>query len=161
MRMTFKENKTESFQGGLEFFNPARWDYDPMKKELELEFPEAADEHLQIFKMSVGDGVKRFDRAGKRVVYAFDADTTSLNVAGWVYSKGSAAPRVSVPSLVEPFHAGYLPWTSQLRRIRPCNLPKSFLEPCSDRGCIQLRRLRHSEHYTRTPAAGSQANVET
>jgi hypothetical protein len=86
-KMVFAENGQVTFQGGLEFFNPGRWDLDPMRQELKLTFPNADDDKLQIFKLYVGDGVKSFDRVGKVVVYHFDDDTYSLNIGGWMYAK--------------------------------------------------------------------------
>ncbi|MCE4406954.1 hypothetical protein I5139_23290, partial [Escherichia coli] len=44
------------------------------------------------FQLYVRDGVKAFDRAQKKITYHFDADTWTLNVAGWMYSKPDEKP---------------------------------------------------------------------
>src|ERR1035437_7907372 len=80
-----------TFQGGLEFFNPGRWELDPDRRVLRITLPGADDEKLQIFQMYVGDGVKAFDRAQKRITYQFDDQTWALNVAGWPYTKAEEA----------------------------------------------------------------------
>jgi predicted small lipoprotein YifL len=86
-QMIFSAGGAVQFQGGLEYFNPGRWEVDPGRHELILTMPQADDEKLQIFKLYVGDGVKAFDRAHERVTYAFDEQTWSLNVGGWPYTK--------------------------------------------------------------------------
>jgi len=96
-RMIFKANGELVFQGGLEFYNPGRWDWDPLRKQLFVTLPQAPDPKLDIFKMYVGDGVQAFDRTKKQVTYAFDDQTTTLNVAGWTYSKVDTS-KVEVPA---------------------------------------------------------------
>ena len=86
-QMIFQENGQLIFQGGLEYFNPASWSLDVDRGELRITMPQAANDKLDIFHMTVGDGVKAFDRERKQVTYTFDQDTWSLNVAGWPYSK--------------------------------------------------------------------------
>jgi hypothetical protein len=98
MRMIFSPDGQLIFEGGMEFFNPGRWDLNPLQEELIITLPQASDEKIQIFKLSVGDGVKRFDREAKRVVYQFNAETSSLNVAGWSYSRPMSRP-VSAPQV--------------------------------------------------------------
>jgi hypothetical protein len=102
MRMIFSPDGRLTFEGGMEFFNPGHWDLNPMQKELILTLPQASDEKLQIFKLSVGDGVKRFDREAKRVVYHFDAETSALNIAGWNYSKVMTRPASAPQVAPEP-----------------------------------------------------------
>jgi hypothetical protein len=96
MRMVFAPGGRLSFEGGLEFFNPGRWDLDPMREELVITLPQADDAKVQIFKLSVGDGVKSFVRETKRITYHFDRDTSALNVAGWTYTK---AGQTAVPAI--------------------------------------------------------------
>ena len=92
--MTFEPNGRVVFQGGLAYFNPAQWALDRSRQELRITMPQAPNEKLDIFHLSVGDGVKAFDRAQKQVTYAFDENTSALNVAGWTYSK----PDTSIPA---------------------------------------------------------------
>jgi len=89
-QLIFGPGGTLQFSGGLEYFNPGRWELDSEQHELILTFPQADDEKLQIFQLYVGDGVKAFDRRQQRITYAFDDQTWSLNVGGWVYSKPEA-----------------------------------------------------------------------
>lgn len=86
-RVIFSANGTLMFQGGMEFYNPGRWDWDPIQKKLYITLPQAPDPKLDIFKMYVGDGVEAFDRAQKRVTYHFDEETATLNIGGWTYAK--------------------------------------------------------------------------
>lgn len=97
LRMIFASNGQLSFEGGLQFFNPARWDYNPMSDELVLSFPQTDDSKLQVFKLSVGSGVKALDRPGKRVTYTFNHDTAELDVGGWVFSR--AVPAAATPAI--------------------------------------------------------------
>src|SRR5579864_6428788 len=83
----FKANGDLTFQGGMEFYNPGHWEWDPMRHRLMITLPQAPDAKLDIFKMYVGDGVEAFDRAQKRVTYHFDDETATLNIGGWMYSK--------------------------------------------------------------------------
>jgi hypothetical protein len=86
-QMIFSPDGELTFRGGLEFYNPAQWALDSTRQELTITMLNAPDEKLDIFHMYLGDGVKRFDRRLKEVTFAFDNQTWSLNVAGWVYSK--------------------------------------------------------------------------
>lgn len=86
-QMVFSAGGGLQFSGGLEYFNPGRWELDPDRHELIITLPQADDEKLQIFQLYVGDGVKAFDRRQERITYAFDDQTWSLNVGGWIYSK--------------------------------------------------------------------------
>jgi hypothetical protein len=87
MTLNFHPDGRLMFQGGLTFFNPGRWEYDPFRHSLALTFPEAPDDKIQVFKLYLHDGVQDFDRIGKTVTYRFDDQTTSLNIAGWIYTK--------------------------------------------------------------------------
>jgi len=86
-QMIFEPDGKLTFRSGLEFYNPAEWTLVQSRHELIITLLHAPDEKLDIFHTYVGDGVKSFDRNLKEVTYPFDADTWSLNVAGWVYSK--------------------------------------------------------------------------
>jgi hypothetical protein len=88
-----------TFKDGLEYFNPGAWDLDLDRQELTISLPDASDKNLDIFHMYVGDGVKAFDRTHKQVTYHFDANTWTLNVGGWTYTKPDAA---AAPALEEP-----------------------------------------------------------
>lgn len=90
--MIFEPTGGLVFRGGFEFFNPARWTLDKSQRELQLSFPNAPDEKLDLFHMYLKDGVKSFNRKEKTVSYVFDAETSSLNIVGWIYSKPEAAP---------------------------------------------------------------------
>lgn len=83
----FAPGGTVTFRNGLEFFNPARWELDERQHELTLLLPNASDQRLDIFHMYLGQGVKRFDRPGKRVTFDFSWHTDALNIAGWTYTK--------------------------------------------------------------------------
>jgi hypothetical protein len=96
-QMLFEPDGRLVFRGGLTYLNPARWTLDSTRNELKLSFPNTPDEKIQIFKLYVGDGVKAFDRPGKEVTYAFDAETWTLHVAGWPYTK----PQTLVPTVEE------------------------------------------------------------
>jgi hypothetical protein len=96
-KMIFESGGKLTFEGGLVFFNPARWDLDPLRHELHLIFPQTDDEKLQIFKLYIGEGVKALDRPGKQVVYQFTDDTYSLNIAGWEFSKSAQGSINTVP----------------------------------------------------------------
>jgi hypothetical protein len=100
-QMIFKPGGELVFQGKLEFYNPGRWDWDPMRKKLTLEFPRADDKKLEIFYTLLNDGVQSFNPANKEVTYRFDDQTASLNVGGWVYTKVSTQKAVlpSEPTL--------------------------------------------------------------
>ncbi len=100
-QMVFSQDGSLTFKGGLEFYNPAQWTLDPNRQELTITMLNAPDEKLDIFHMYLADGVKRFDRHLKEITYAFDDQTWSLNMAGWVYSKPdkSAAPPLAEPVL--------------------------------------------------------------
>jgi hypothetical protein len=87
MKMILKPNGEAIFQGGLEYFNPGRWDWEPAHKKLVLTLPRAPDQKLEIFYLQVGHGVQYFDPARKLIAYRFDDDTSELNVAGWIYNK--------------------------------------------------------------------------
>jgi hypothetical protein len=99
--MIFKPGGELRFQGGMEYYNPGRWDYDPGRHELHITLPNADDNKLQIFKMYVGDGVKAFDRVAKEITYPFDDQTGSINVGGWMFFKASkpAAAAAAEPTL--------------------------------------------------------------
>ena len=86
-QMIFGADGSVIFHGGMEFFGPGRWELDPDRQELILTLDQAPDEKLQIFQMDVGDGVKAFDPARKRITYHFDTQTWALDIAGWPYSK--------------------------------------------------------------------------
>jgi len=96
-KMIFKANGELAFQGGMEFYNPVHWDVDKINKKLILTMPQAPDPKLDIFKMYVGDGVQSFDRAQKKVTYHFDEQTTTLNIAGWIFSKVDNS-KVDIPA---------------------------------------------------------------
>jgi len=85
--MIFEPGGKLTFEGGLDYFNPAEWQLDSQNKELKLSFPQTPNEKLDIFHMYVGQGVQAFNRARKEVTYHFDAQTWSLLIAGWTYSK--------------------------------------------------------------------------
>src|ERR1700722_1378205 len=59
-RAIFKANGDLTFQGGMEFYNPGHWDWDPIRHRLMITLPQAPDAKLDIFKMYVGDGVEAF-----------------------------------------------------------------------------------------------------
>lgn len=99
--MIFGAGGALTFEGGLGYFNPGHWELAEDRQELLITLPQADDEQLQIFQMYVGDGVKAFNRAQKQVIYPFTAQTWSLNVAGWVYSKTDPTTDTPIPS-VEP-----------------------------------------------------------
>ena len=86
-QMIFTSDGGLTFRGGFEYYNPANWKLDENREELVIAFPSAPNEKLDIFHMYVGDGVQAFNRSQKEVTYHFDADTWSLNLAGWSYSK--------------------------------------------------------------------------
>jgi hypothetical protein len=100
-QMIFDPSGRLVFRGGLVYFNPAQWTLDRDRRELIITLPETPNEKLDIFHMSVGDGVKSFDRAQKRVTYRFEEGTTALNIAGWMYSKQSQ-PVASPSTEAEP-----------------------------------------------------------
>ncbi len=85
--MIFEPGGKVTFQGGLDYFNPAEWQLDPLSQELRISFPQTPNEKLDIFHMYVGQGVQAFDRARKTVTYHFDDQTWNLLIAGWTYSK--------------------------------------------------------------------------
>jgi hypothetical protein len=87
MQMVLKKEGGVEFKNGLGFYNPGHWDFDPMRNILTLTLPYASDERLQIFKLYVGDGVKAFDRERKQVHYDFTAQTDTLNVGGWLFTR--------------------------------------------------------------------------
>jgi hypothetical protein len=99
MKMNFMPNGRLEFQNGFGFYNPAHWDFDPMKKLLYVTMPYTPDEKLQIFKLYVGDGVKAVDRERKQITYDFTSQTDTLNIGGWLYTKAEHGA-VNVP--VEP-----------------------------------------------------------
>ncbi len=76
-----------SFEGGLQTYNPAHWDLDAERHELRITFPSLSNKQLQIFQLYVGQGIKAFDPHNKQIVYVFQLDTWTLNIAGWDYSK--------------------------------------------------------------------------
>jgi hypothetical protein len=90
MKLILNPNGEAIFQGGLEYLNPGRWDWDPMRNKLTLLLPRAPDNKLEIFYLQVGHGVQYFDPARKLVAYHFDDETSELNVAGWIYSRRDA-----------------------------------------------------------------------
>jgi len=90
-QMIFSAGGALQFNGGLDYFNPGRWELDPERRELTITLPQADDEKLQIFKLYVGNGVKAFDRRQQRITYTFDDQTWSLNVGGWTYSKSDTS----------------------------------------------------------------------
>jgi hypothetical protein len=98
-QMIFEAGGRVLFRGGLESYNPATWRLNEAAQELTFSFPEAPDAKLDVFHMYVGQAVKSFDRPNKAVTYHFDANTWSLNIAGWTYSKPEAAP---TPAMQEP-----------------------------------------------------------
>ncbi len=83
----FNSNGSVTFKGGLHSYNPARWELNAERHELNLTFPSATNEALQVFQLYVGQGVKAFRPAQKQITYAFTRDTWTLNIAGWDYSK--------------------------------------------------------------------------
>ncbi|HVO32439.1 MAG TPA: hypothetical protein VMU17_00905 [Elusimicrobiota bacterium] len=91
-KMIIEKDGNMRFDGGLEFFNPATWQWSADRQELEISMPAAEDDKLQIFKMYVGDGVKSVDRRRHLVAYHFDQHTDTLNVAGWNFTKAESNP---------------------------------------------------------------------
>ena len=104
-RLIFESGGTLKFEGGLDYFNPGKWELDSARRELKITLPDADDDKLQIFQLYVGDGVKAFDRACKRITYFFDDQTWSLNVGGWQYSKNDGAALPDKPE-AEPVFTG-------------------------------------------------------
>ncbi len=102
--MVFAPGGQLTFHGGLEFYNPGRWELDPAQQELRLSFPETDVDRLRIFQLSVGDGVKAFDRVRKQVTYHFDEQTWTLNVGGWPYTKAGnpGSPALEIKRESEP-----------------------------------------------------------
>ena len=98
-QMIFEPDGKVTFRNGLEYYNPAQWTLIQSRHELILTLLHAPDEKLDIFHTYLGDGVKSFNRDLKEVTYAFDGETWSLNVAGWIYSKQD---KPSAPPLAEP-----------------------------------------------------------
>jgi len=88
------------FQGGLETYNPAQWEYDSARKELHITFPQIDPEQLQIFQLYIGSGVKSFDPKQKQVIYAITDPLGTLLLAGWEYHK--AEEPLMAPSPDEP-----------------------------------------------------------
>jgi hypothetical protein len=97
MKMIFEPGGRLTFEGGLEFYSPGTWDFDPMRHRLVLTLPKAEGSKLQIFQMSLHDGVQSFDPVRKQITYHFDNHTDTLNIAGWPYTKteAHAAPAVA------------------------------------------------------------------
>jgi hypothetical protein len=95
-RLLLRPGGTAVFQGGMEFLNPAEWDWDPMRKKLFITLPHASDKQMQIFYMYIGHGVQYVDLAHKTVAYHFDDQTSGLNVAGWIFNR----PRPALPSAI-------------------------------------------------------------
>src|SRR6185295_15592862 len=51
MRMIFEPGGRLTFEGGLEFYSPGTWDFDPVRHQLVLTLPRAEGSKLQIFQM--------------------------------------------------------------------------------------------------------------
>jgi hypothetical protein len=102
LKMILKGDGSVIFQGGLEYLNPGQWDWNPMRKQLTLTLPRANESQLQVFQLSVGDGVKYFDPRSKAVTYDFTDTTDSLNVAGWMYTRGESGQRGQAAIQPEP-----------------------------------------------------------
>jgi hypothetical protein len=52
--MTLRSDGSAVFQGGLEYLNPARWEWNPMRKQLTLTFPRITEDKQQVFQLYVG-----------------------------------------------------------------------------------------------------------
>ena len=100
MQLVFESGGRLTFQGGLEYYNPGRWELHRDQQELWILLPASDPDQLQIFKFYVGDGVKSFDPSRKQIVYHFDDKTRELNVGGWVYSKTNQDVIETVPEPV-------------------------------------------------------------
>ena len=98
--LIFDANGQLRFEGGLEYYNPARWQLDENRQELVITLPNAPNEKLDIFKMYVGDGVQAFDRNQKQVTFHFTPQIWELNMAGWTYHKPDAAAPPPIPEPV-------------------------------------------------------------
>jgi hypothetical protein len=98
-KMIFAPGGQLTFEGGLDYYNPARWDLDADREELTITLPGADVDKLQIFQLYVGQGVKRFNPSQKQIIYHFDPQTWTLNFAGWEYTKTDKA---AAEPLAEP-----------------------------------------------------------
>jgi len=85
--LIFKADGRLIFRGGLEFYNPARWELETTQQELRITLPNADVDRIRVFQLYVGDGLKAFDPIKKQITYHFDEQTWSLNMGGWIYSK--------------------------------------------------------------------------
>src|SRR5258708_3316736 len=65
-QMIFDPGGRLTFRGGLEFYNPAQWELDSIRKELRISLPAADADKLQVFQMYVHDGIKAFDPVRKK-----------------------------------------------------------------------------------------------
>jgi len=90
MHLIFRPDGRLMFAVGFEYWNPARWQYDSVTRELRITIPKLGASDTATFHEDVRQGfIKRFDPRAKTLTYQYSDSTFTLMFAGFVYVRDS------------------------------------------------------------------------
>lgn len=88
MRVIFRPGGRLIFENGFEFYNPARWEYNPNRDELRITITVPKGDDLSALQYHAETGrIKRIDAEQGQIYYDFREETVQLNFSGWEFFK--------------------------------------------------------------------------